>query len=161
MMLSFEAFNNAVYNSFALRHSVHKYFKVKPIDYNNFNNSYFQILRKELQLSSKTIYGAKEIPIAGKQWSLDDIEHGIIRANTKHPYQFFRLPFPKSNDPRRSLCVSTLDPRIHFALNCGANSCPPISTYTPEALDEESLVPLSIDMLWYSKNDDDENEKET
>lgn len=28
-----------------------------------------------------------------------------------------------------------MDPRIHFALNCGAASCPPIRIYTPESLD--------------------------
>lgn len=29
------------------------------------------------------------------------------------------------------------DPRVHFALNCGAASCPPIRTYEPEALDRQ------------------------
>ena len=29
-----------------------------------------------------------------------------------------------------------MDKRIHFALNCGAKSCPPIKVYTPEALEE-------------------------
>jgi hypothetical protein len=28
-----------------------------------------------------------------------------------------------------------VDPRIHFALNCGAASCPPIRVYTPDSLD--------------------------
>ena len=30
-----------------------------------------------------------------------------------------------------------MDPRIHFALVCGARSCPPIRTYTAEGLDEQ------------------------
>ena len=30
----------------------------------------------------------------------------------------------------------TLDPRIHFALNCGAKSCPPIAAYS---FDEQTL----------------------
>ena len=29
-----------------------------------------------------------------------------------------------------------MDPRIHFALVCGAKSCPPIRVYTPESLDQ-------------------------
>jgi hypothetical protein len=29
-----------------------------------------------------------------------------------------------------------MDPRIHFALVCGARSCPPIKLYTPENLEE-------------------------
>jgi Protein of unknown function, DUF547 len=32
---------------------------------------------------------------------------------------------------------SRIDPRIHFALNCGARSCPPIRDYEPEALDAQ------------------------
>ncbi len=28
------------------------------------------------------------------------------------------------------------DPRIHFALVCGARSCPPIKLYTPDNLEE-------------------------
>ena len=30
--------------------------------------------------------------------------------------------------------VVNLDPRIHFALNCGANSCPPIGVYSGKSL---------------------------
>ena len=33
--------------------------------------------------------------------------------------------------------VHTLDNRIHFALNCGAKSCPPIAFYTPNNLDKQ------------------------
>lgn len=29
-----------------------------------------------------------------------------------------------------------MDPRIHFALVCGAKSCPPIKVYTPTTLQE-------------------------
>lgn len=32
--------------------------------------------------------------------------------------------------------VQPMDKRIHFALNCGARSCPPIRVYTPEELEE-------------------------
>lgn len=32
--------------------------------------------------------------------------------------------------------VKDMDKRIHFALNCGAKSCPPIKVYTPETLEE-------------------------
>eukprot|EP00955_Chlamydomonas_euryale_P096409 365010-Chlamydomonas_euryale.AAC.3 len=36
----------------------------------------------------------------------------------------------------RPLCQLQVDPRIHFALVCGAKSCPPIKLYTPDNLDE-------------------------
>jgi len=30
-----------------------------------------------------------------------------------------------------------VDPRVHFALNCGARSCPPVRTYTAERVGDE------------------------
>jgi hypothetical protein len=66
--------------------------------------------------------------------SLDDIEHGILRENRNHPlYPWRRFG---AADPRRQL-VLTLDPRIHFALNCGARSCPPVAAYTAERLESQ------------------------
>ena len=67
--------------------------------------------------------------------SADDIEHGILRANRKHPY--FPLSQFGPSDPRRMLSVSVVDPRIHFALVCGAASCPPIAFYDALQLDAQ------------------------
>lgn len=65
--------------------------------------------------------------IGGKMLSLDDIESGILRKQArKHDKKFFR-----------NFQVITLDPRIHFTLNCGASSCPPVAFYSPEKLDKE------------------------
>lgn len=33
--------------------------------------------------------------------------------------------------------LSRKDPRIHFALNCGANSCPPIRAYSAEKIESQ------------------------
>ena len=41
----------------------------------------------------------------------------------------------EDKDPRSKVALSELDPRIHFALNCGARSCPPIRVYTEEKYD--------------------------
>lgn len=73
--------------------------------------------------------------VANQILSLDDVEHGMIRANTRHPYHV-KAQFV-GDDPRRAWAVSKLDPRIHFTLFCGANSCPPINSYTVENLDAE------------------------
>ena len=37
-------------------------------------------------------------------------------------------------DPRLSLALERAEPRIHFALNCGAKSCPPIKTYSADSV---------------------------
>lgn len=72
--------------------------------------------------------------IDGRRVSLEDIEHGILRANRGNPY----IPgahFP-SDDPRLAWSLP-LDPRLHFALNCGGRSCPPIRSYSAAKLDEQ------------------------
>lgn len=64
--------------------------------------------------------------VAGHTLSLDDIEHGIIRGSPPDDPRAF-----PPGDPRAPLVIprSSFDPRIHFALNCGARSCPPIKIY--------------------------------
>jgi hypothetical protein len=71
--------------------------------------------------------------IGGFRFSLNDMEHGLLRGNRRHPYRLLR-PFRK-RDPRLEFAVSPLDPRIHFALVCGARSCPPIGFYEAEQID--------------------------
>jgi hypothetical protein len=72
--------------------------------------------------------------IASARLSLDDIEHGLLRNGAPPPATpWARLP---PGDPRMRWAVP-LDPRIHFALNCGAMSCPPVRVYTGEDLDAQ------------------------
>ena len=63
------------------------------------------------------------------------MEHGVLRANKGHPASG-EPEFPAS-DPRLSVSLSVVDPRIHFALNCGARSCPPIRVYTEERIEAQ------------------------
>lgn len=58
--------------------------------------------------------------INGQRFSLEDIEHGVIRANRGVPYML--TPQFPSADLRMSYVLKPLDPRIHFALNCASNS---------------------------------------
>ncbi|CAD5115554.1 DgyrCDS4518 [Dimorphilus gyrociliatus] len=73
--------------------------------------------------------------IGGNEYSLQDIENGVLRANRKGVGQF-RLPFGK-DDPRRKIALKENEPLIHFALNCGAKSCPPIKTFSANGIDEQ------------------------
>jgi hypothetical protein len=66
-------------------------------------------------------------------FSLNEIEHGILRGNRRHPYGFLK-PFRKG-DPRLGFSVVPIDSRVHFALVCGARSCPPIGFYEADQID--------------------------
>ena len=72
--------------------------------------------------------------VGGLLFTLDEIEHGILRCNKGHPND----NKPKFVDEaRKALILKNLDPRIHFALNCGAQSCPPIRIYQSDKLDQQ------------------------
>jgi len=67
--------------------------------------------------------------------SLEEIEHGLLRAN-RPPLPGLPPPFAPG-DARAALGPGALDPRVHFALNCGTRSCPPIAFYEAARLDEQ------------------------
>jgi len=73
--------------------------------------------------------------IGGLVYTLDEIEHGVLRANKGHPSA--GKPQFEESDRRFRVALTNLDPRIHFALNCGARSCPPIRIYTGERIDNQ------------------------
>ncbi len=76
-----------------------------------------------------------KIDIDDYQWSLNQIEHGILRRNSKPPYHI-RIPF-NAGDPRRKHMLVHKDERIHFALNYGGNSCPAVRFYSAQDINEE------------------------
>lgn len=86
-----------------------------------------------------SIYTSRNIHIAGQVFSLDDIEHGILRkCRWKYLYGYFpNLGTMLMCSPISKLTVQQLDYRIHFALNCGAKSCPPIAYYSSELIDAQ------------------------
>lgn len=108
-----KAFWLNIYNAF-----VQKILTENPGKYKN-RNSFFSL---------------KQIVIAGRQLSIDDIEHGILRRSKfkwslGYLNKFFTSRFEKQ------FRVDTLDNRIHFALNCGAKSCPPIAYYDADKIE--------------------------
>lgn len=105
----------------------------------NIYNAYTQIeLKKNPERYKKRskFFKSKFIVIAGENFSLDDIEHGILRrSKSKISMGYFNSCFPGQLE--RKLRVSEVDPRLHFALNCGAKSCPPIAFYAPEHIEKQ------------------------
>jgi hypothetical protein len=102
----------------------------------NVYNSYFLILRKHQNIDKTKIYTDKLINIAGQTMSLDDIEHGILR---KYRIKKSLGYLPNWFAPRwiKHWAVDDLDYRIHFALNCGAVSCPPIAFYNSDRINQQ------------------------
>jgi hypothetical protein len=85
-----------------------------------------------------TFYGTVKFNVGGHLYSFQDWENGILRGNRKAPHGL-SAPFGRK-DPRYKLMVKKPDPRIHFGLNCGARSCPPVVTYSADHLDEELTI---------------------
>jgi len=73
--------------------------------------------------------------IGAHTFSAEEMEHGILRANSRPPYRVFAL-FRKS-DPRRGFSLDKMNPRIHFALVCGSRSCAPIRFYEPGRIHDQ------------------------
>ncbi len=71
----------------------------------------------------------------GLIFSLNEIEHGVLRGNRPNPLSGLR-PFAP-DEPRAAHALSPLDSRIHFAINCGARSCPPLRRFDAHGLDAQ------------------------
>jgi hypothetical protein len=117
----------------------------------NVYNAYIMIRldeQPELYDDRSSFFKDPHIPIAGRVMSFGDIEHGIIRKS-QSPILLGLIanPFPRKYE--RKLRVKDRDWRIHFALNCGAKSCPPVNIYKPEFIDNQ----LNIMTANYLKNE--------
>jgi hypothetical protein len=101
-------------------------------------------------------FSKSRFTIAGNKMSLDDVEHGILRRNKiKWSKGYLGKWFPKKFN--KKFRVDTLDARIHFALNCGAKSCPPIAFYEPERMEQQLQLARRVYMK--SKTEVSENGK--
>jgi hypothetical protein len=80
-------------------------------------------------------FNEKNIRLAGFSLSLNDVEHGMLRhSSVWWSKGYLQKWFPSSLE--RTLRLP-LDYRIHFALNCGAGSCPPVRFYDPDKLETQ------------------------
>lgn len=86
-------------------------------------------------LRHRRMFGKVAYEVGRIGYSLNLIEHGLLRGNRRPPLGL-RRPLRKG-DPRLAAAPSRTDPRIHFALNCGARSCPPVQVYGTDELDQQ------------------------
>jgi hypothetical protein len=110
----------------------------------NIYNAYVQILLledPELFEDRNSWFGynfftSPQVVIAGKELSFDDIEHGIMRCS-KVKLSMGYLDQWFVDDFVKRFWWNEVDPRIHFALNCGAASCPYIAVFDPDRVEEQ------------------------
>jgi hypothetical protein len=105
----------------------------------NIYNGYTQAALKsnpDKYKNRNAFFKSKSIDVANNKISLDKIEHGILRrSKIKWSLGYVNKIFPSALE--KKLRVEKVDYRIHFALNCGAKSCPPIAFYNPDDLDTQ------------------------
>lgn len=110
----------------------------------NIYNAYVQILLledPELFEDRNSWFGynfftSPQVVIADKELSFDDIEHGIMRRS-KIKLSMGYLDQWFVDDFVDRFWWDEVDPRIHFALNCGAASCPYIAVFDPDRVEEQ------------------------
>jgi len=90
----------------------------------------------ESALRTVRFFRAEAVTVAGTPLSLNDIEHGILRGS-QSVVGLGYLPRLRPSAFERRYRLESVDPRIHFALNCGAASCPAIRRYEPDRVDEQ------------------------
>jgi Protein of unknown function, DUF547 len=117
----------------------------------NVYNAYTQVLLQKNATAYQhrnKFFKSRQIVIAGKKLSLDFIEHHIIRRSEwKFGLGYVKLLYPSKLE--KELRLTAKDYRIHFALNCGAKSCPPIAFYDDEKLEQQ----LNLAEKSFIKND--------
>ena len=87
-------------------------------------------VKEEKNFFSKTSYRLGEY-----LFSLDDIEHGLLRNNQPRPYSQTRQF--EAADPRNAFRVKPIDRRLHCCLMRAAKSAPPLTVYTAKQLDAQ------------------------
>ncbi|MFT5581334.1 MAG: hypothetical protein ACI9G9_000581 [Psychromonas sp.] len=105
---------------------------------NIYNSNIQYVLRKDSTLYQDrgAFFKAKQFTVAGELLSFDIVEHGILRkSKSKLSLGYFRKL--RVSKFERKLRIGRLDPRIHYALNCGALSCPPVVAYHADKVDQE------------------------
>lgn len=111
----------------------------KMVFWINIYNGYIQLLLREnpdLYTDRSSFFSDEKLRILRRNMSFSDIEHGILR-HSKYEYSLGYITNPFAPKWERTLRVEDLDYRLHFGLNCGAKSCPPVRVYHLEDFEIE------------------------
>jgi hypothetical protein len=83
----------------------------------------------------ETYFAQPRLRVGVHAFSLDDIEHGLLRGNVPKPGSR-RAPMAR-DDPRLEYMPILLDERIHFALHSACRSSPPLRVFDAGKLDRQ------------------------
>jgi hypothetical protein len=92
--------------------------------------------RYESPLRIVRFFATTAVTVGGTGLPLDRIENGLLRGR-RSKYGLGYVPKLYVTGFERRYALEGCDPRIHFALNCGAESCPAIRAYDPAEIDEQ------------------------
>lgn len=81
-------------------------------------------------------FKTKQITVAGELLSFDVLEHGIMRKSVSK-LSFGYIGKINVSKFERKFRVKRVNPRIHYALNCGALSCPLVQLYHSSTVEAE------------------------
>lgn len=124
---------------------------------NIYNSFVIYALTKDVKLFDDrgAFFKAEQFKIAGNKVSLDDIEHDFLRRSSlKLGLGKIHKIFPGKLE--RKFRVENVDWRIHFSLNCGAKSCPPVFAYEYDKI--ESQINESAEMYFKANSKFDKKE---
>jgi hypothetical protein len=100
------------------------------------------VLRDAAELQKASSFGHVEafferprLKIGAHDYSLDDIEHGLLRGNVHKPGHL-RAPMG-SGDPRLEYMPILFDERTHFALHSACRSSPPLCVLEEGRIDRQ------------------------
>ena len=93
------------------------------------------VLRDALELEIDDFFLRPRAHVAGTRWSLDDIEHGLLRGNVPK-FGSRRTPMQR-DDPRLVYMPLAYDERTHFAMYSASHSSPPFRIFDAGKLDAQ------------------------
>lgn len=83
----------------------------------------------------EAFFESPRVAVAGLAYSLDDIQHGLLRGNLPK-YGRARAPMGR-DDPRLAYMPVAFDERTHFALHAAARSSPALEVFEAGALERQ------------------------
>ena len=83
------------------------------------------VLRDALELDVDGFANRARVRVAGSQWSLHEIEHGLLRGMLK------------KRDPRVAFMPVAYDERMHFGIYTARRSSPPLQVFRADTLESQ------------------------